>query len=466
MKEPKKNIIISFPIVWSIRNFILSGITEDLNDKYIIYYATSVIGKQYFLNMGIPESRILVFETPKKGKLYSIVIRLLKETFSQRYPIPENRVFAIRSERAIPEVQNVRILIYKAVAHFFKNKLLYKSLCYAENILFLSSLSQELDKQLKRINPILAISTAFVVEWEWGLFRLIHKNQIPVWTHVLSFDNITSRGFIPINFFDKYLVWNEQMKDELKKYYEIPAEKINISGTPQFDFHLIEPKNYKQYIKKPWIEITKDRFILYCANHYDLTPKEPELLDNLLARVRMEKINVKKIILRLHPMDDYSRWNHLLTRYPELIINVPWKQPSSNAKYWGDPTLQDIYLFSHLLRSASVVLHIASTISIDAAITNTPNVCIGFHPTNKLESLKYYNYHFTNHYRPIIDTKACALATDMPSLLSYLKEATENPGSRGIARRNLAELLCNDLVTPFKEKLINLISEHNHELAN
>lgn len=461
MKQPLKNIIISFPLVWSIRNFILSNITEELSKEFNIYFATPPVGKQYFIGIGIPESKIIILENTKKSRYHSFIFKILKEAFSLRYPIPENDVFTLKTKNRKKTILKMKDFVFKILGHTFKNNLLYRSLCYVENRLYIKLISNSLKEHIDAINPVLAVSTAFVVEWEWSLFRLLHKKQIPVWTHILSFDNLTSRSFIPINFFDKYLVWNNRMKQELAKYYDITEHKIDIVGTPQFDFHLIDPQNYDNDIEIFWKEISNNGFILYCANHLHLTPKEPQLLEKILLRLRKENLNsVKKVILRLHPMDDFARWDDLLEAFPEVILNTPWKQSNSDAKYWGSPTLQDLHLFSYLLQSASVILHVASTVSIDAAIANTPIVCLGFHPEDTLENIKYHDYHFTNHYRAIIDSEAVALAQDMDSLIYHVNEAIENPALRELSRKKLANYYCNDLTALSKEKILKLVKQY------
>jgi hypothetical protein len=73
------------------------------------------------------------------------------------------------------------------------------------------------------------------------------------------------------------------------------------------------------------------------------------------------------------------------------------------------------------------MLNIASTVSIDAAITDTPVVCLGFHPTVKTEGEFYNEVHFSEHYAPIMETKATPLANSVEELVSLVCEQLQNP---------------------------------------
>jgi len=55
-------------------------------------------------------------------------------------------------------------------------------------------------------------------------------------TAILSFDNITKRGWIPV-IFETYMVWNRDNKMQLERIYpQIQKERIVVTGAPQFDF--------------------------------------------------------------------------------------------------------------------------------------------------------------------------------------------------------------------------------------
>ena len=60
---------------------------------------------------------------------------------------------------------------------------------------------------------------------------------IPTATFLFSWDNLTSQGRI-LPAYDHYLVWNEQIRDQLRRIYpSVRADQITVTGTPQFDFH-------------------------------------------------------------------------------------------------------------------------------------------------------------------------------------------------------------------------------------
>jgi hypothetical protein len=145
------------------------------------------------------------------------------------------------------------------------------------------------------------------------------------------------------------------------------------------------------------------------------------LVDSILIQLFKEYPDIK-IVLRLHPMDQYERWDTLLEKYPTVFLSIPWTHNSPETIYWGEPTIEDLSMFSNTLRYASVMLNIGSTVSIDATITDTPTVCIGFHPTNEKESAFYYNGQcHSEHFKPIMELGSSPLTVSMKELMDVIR---------------------------------------------
>ena len=202
-----------------------------------------------------------------------------------------------------------------------------------------------------------------------------------------------------------------------------------------------------------------DNYILYCANHVNISPNEPALLETILSKFSQDaKLSNYKIVMRLHPMDDYERWNILLQKHPNIILSLPWSHDDKNAIFWGNPNLNDLKLFSNTLRYASIMLNIASTVSIDAAICNTPIVCVGFHPNNKKESVFYNEVHFSEHYLPIMNTNAVPLATSIENLLVLMKENITYPEKLNAERLLLKKYFVPENIKSSTETIIEILN--------
>lgn len=454
----KRNIIISIPLVWGIRNFVLSGIAQSLVKEYKIFYAIPEVGKGYMKRLGVSEDSLIILKSQQYTRLQRWCSSILHKSHRKRFPTASDVVFKPIIE---PAKKTLRHHIINVASIIFKRPIFYNLLERVEQFLFMQRIDLELEKRVEAINPIFAISTSYVVNTEWSLFRLLHARQVKIVTHILSFDNLTSRGYLPIKFFDKFLVWNAKMARELRTIYNIPDEQISITGTPQFDFHA-----NPQYLKSfDWttsqLGIEQKPYLLYCANHYALTPDEPKLVEQIVTALQQNSIlQPYTIVLRLHPMDDYGRWASLLNDFPMVRVSYPWAHLDEDNLYWGEPSVDDLVLFSNTLRYCSLVFNIASTISIDAAILDRPVVCVGFSsdPANSLNSL-YYNFHYSDHYASIMKIGATPISADLKSLIELSLVAIHQPQNLADKRKEMVEFLCGEIDGQSSEKIINFVYE-------
>ena len=126
-------------------------------------------------------------------------------------------------------------------------------------------------------------------------------------TSILSFDNITKRGWIPVEY-DVYIVWNQQNMDQLHRIYPFTKDRqVHICGPAQFDFYF--DKNYLIPYAE-WKELVglssaqQRKIILYAGGPKELFPQEPNYLKQIDDAISVGLIRDKPLILfRCHPMD-------------------------------------------------------------------------------------------------------------------------------------------------------------------
>lgn len=443
------------PLVWSYRNFVVSGIAKEFESEFDVIYGIPEVAFKSFEKIGVPKSNLLLIEGPKRGVLEKYTNRLLRKAFLRKKPVNTIGIF----EKFLG--QNVGFkskALYDFPSFFFKSKLMFRFLESINNYL---SCNRSIVLMLKELNPVFVLSTANVVESEWPIFQVAQAIGVKTYSHILSFDNLTSRGYLPISKFDKYFVWNEKMKEELIEYYSICSNKIYITGTPQFDFHK-ESISRGETLARIGLEVP-EKYIVYCANHFAISPNEPELLEYILEKFHaITDLEGYRLVLRLHPMDDYNRWNQILDAHPSVILSIPWKHEDNDTLFWGEPNFDDLVLFSNILRHACVMLNIASTVSIDAAITDTPVICIGFHPTKIVESDFYRDVHYSEHYREIMDCNALPLATSLENLIILIKEQIDFREKHTAERISLKKKFFVNQTETSKRILLNLLSDDSN----
>jgi len=242
----------------------------------------------------------------------------------------------------------------------------------------------------------------------------------------------------------------------------VPRDKIEITGTPQFDFHLRDDYQWDRPTTLAALGLEDDGpYILYCANNVRQTPREPELLYQLVRAFENEpRLKDLRWAVRLHPLDDYDRWDALMDRLPAIRVHRPWTHPVRGAAHWANPRVHDIALLTNSVRHSSLVISIGSTIALDCAVVDVPIVNVGFHPdTGSLEDRYYHNAHYSHHYEPITLSKGAPVASNTKELIDLAHEAINDPRTRSTRRKQLAAELCGPVDGHAADRIFSAIAD-------
>ena len=93
-----------------------------------------------------------------------------------------------------------------------------------------------------------------------------------------------------------------------------------------------------------------------------------------------------------------------------------------------DPTSDDRRHLANTLAHSDVVVNVASTTAIEAAMCDTPIVNIGFDGATRRPFLdsaaRYYRY---THYRPLVEARAVRVAKSPEDMLELIRRYLERP---------------------------------------
>ncbi len=441
--------MISIPLVWGVRNILRSGLYDQLSDQFHILIAAPEQGQQDLLREGIDEEDLLILDNPQETAQHSRLMKALKSAHARNHPTPSDDIFGQWTKHKNNGSHgNLRQALseasYKAAGLLGSNPRLFRWLEQKEDAAYLRMIPQRTWDVLRQTRPVFGLSTSHVVNWEWALFRAMHALQIPIATHVLSFDNLTTRGYIPTKHFDHFMVWQDAMAGELRGFYGIPDQRITVTGTPQFDFHVREDFRWSREQTAKTLGIDPHRpYFVHCANHQAMTPGEPELVTAILRATSGDpRFQKHQWILRLHPLDDYKRWEPLQQQFDCVRLSRPWSQ-GKQAAFWATPSNDELARLANTLRYADAALTMGSSTALDSAVVDTPIICLGFHPrAGSAEDTFYRESHFSHHYKPIMESQAAPLAKDMSQLVQYLGEAVAHRGALHEARVRLVKRVC------------------------
>ncbi len=268
---------------------------------------------------------------------------------------------------------------------------------------------------------------------------------IPTATFIFSWDNLTLKGRIAAPF-DHYLVWSDHMRQELLRYYpDVSTERAHVIGTPQFDCYADERLLWSRQEFCARIGADPARpLICYSGCDRMTGPEDPQHVRVLMELIRGGRIaGSPQVVLRPSPVDEGSRYADVRRDYPELIFAQPaWVHASSGDWSLVSPLPDDIDFLANLTHHADLNVNMASTMTLDFGIHDTPVVNIAFDvasPPPFGRPLWEFFYQF-EHYRPVVELGAARVARSASELATHVNAYLEDPTLDGEGRRRLVAL--------------------------
>jgi hypothetical protein len=274
------------------------------------------------------------------------------------------------------------------------------------------------------------------------LLKIAGKRNIPIICLVSSWDNLTSKGELPMKM-DKMIVWNEIMKEEAMELYGYDSEDVFVSGAPQFDIYFQRDSftSRNKFLQEIGLDPRK-RTIAYCTQgmrKYEAL--EFEAIKMLLRFISDRSVGDEcQLLIRLHPNASPERFLGLLGE--GVYIDCP-----GHSELWldgWDPDGADMGRLANIMHSSDLVVNIASTITIDACCLDRPVINLAFdadRPRPYWDSVaRFYDW---THYKNIVRTGGVRLARSKEELLDSVQAYLEKPGLDAEGRKRIVSEQCH-----------------------
>jgi hypothetical protein len=450
-------IVILCPAMWGIRNMVHSGVTSLLRTRGFRVILLAAKDLSYEPINGSTEKGCELLKAPEirsqRGK--SALEAFLRASFHRRYRISTHRIkerWHRRNHSLWVKTRNALIELVSIVGS--KDPFFHWQIEYLDQFRRRTQDLSPIALQLKELQPSLVVSTSCVFnEDELPYLMIAHDQSIPTLGCILSFDNLTTRGILPL--FDYYAVWNQRMKEQLLRYYpqRIPS-RIHITGTPQFDFHARQEFRWSREMTLKRLGLTSnERYFLYAANHPIHTPTEPELVEELSARCeKSPDLKAHRLVIRPHPLDQTGRWEYLAGRDARVVVS----RPSGRGSIFG--AVEDQFVLVSTLLHADVCVNTASTMSLDAAALGTPVVCVAFAVRRGTEDRYVKAAYQQEHYLPIAESGGVRLASNMDQLVAEIEAYVRDRNRDKVKRERLIADECGPVDGLAAERIAELIS--------
>jgi hypothetical protein len=316
------------------------------------------------------------------------------------------------------------------------------------------------ERLFDRYRPALLVaSSPGLIFSEVPLLRTAWRRSVRSMAVDPSWDNFTNK-LLPVRRVNRLIVWNELMRDQAVAFHGYDGSEVRVAGVPQWDLYF-----------RPGAITSRDSFLRRIGADparrlvtLTTTPRELYRHHDHVLRVLIDAMNSgtwaqpAQLLVRLHPRDEIAAYTSF-DGVPHVIIEKPFR-PTVQT---GDGLAIDITTDSqqHLadtLRHSDVIVNVASTIAIEAAIFDTPVVNVSFDgetPSEWTQSARRY-YHFT-HYANVTGRGAVRVAERPHELVEHVGRYLLHPELDRDGRRLVVADQCQFLDGRSAERVASFV---------
>jgi hypothetical protein len=296
-----------------------------------------------------------------------------------------------------------------------------------------------------RLEPdVVVTATPGVVVSDIRLVRRARASGVPSVTFTQGWDNLTSKTIIGARP-DELIVWNERMLDEAVELHGFSAERVTVTGPPHFDPYVRRTGwiDRADFLRSLGLDPAK-RIILYATSPQRYFTDSIAVADLLIQANESGRFGPDvQLVIRLHPQvilgkdaDDLGAWERFRGR---AYVDMPRGATGLVGDYTPDGTAH----IAQLLDASAVTINVASSISIDAAIFDTPVVNLRFDAAPGRPYLKSVRRQYdTDHYQQVVRTGAVRIADSPEQLIDEVCRYLADPSHERAERAELVRGLC------------------------
>jgi hypothetical protein len=304
---------------------------------------------------------------------------------------------------------------------------------------------------LARLQPAAVVSTTLTLATknrpsrDLAAVLAARRLGIPCGTLVLSWDNLASKASVIPPWLDRYWTWSQAMSEELLALYpNIPAGRVQVVGSPQFDFHrrpeLVESR--ERYCVRRGLDPERPIILIGTGTAARLPGEPATVLD--LVRALQRRLGRVQVVVRLHPKDDGTRWNGARGELETLGTVIQHTAPPTPMDTGGFVPPGDFYQEQiNALSHAAAVINISSTLTVDAAILDRPVICLAYDaaPDGRFPEGRAKLYAYSSHYARLVATGGVAVVGSAAECVQAVETYLADPGRDREGRREIVEIV-------------------------
>ena len=293
-------------------------------------------------------------------------------------------------------------------------------------------------------------------EEEIHLLREAKRRGVKTVGFINTWDRITARCILRL-LPDKFVVFNDIVKEELILCDEAEEKNIFVAGLPQYDFYFNKKFSSKElFFERLGIDMSQKLFV-YAPLGSSLTGSDWDAIDYLYSLNKAGKFGENiKILVRFQPNDFIDEAG--LKKRPYLLYDYPGVRYARERGGDWDMTFDDLNHLHDTLRHMSLLICYASSLSVDAALLDKPVININFAVKNESPMRLPTRLYHLAHYKKALRTGGIRLVGDETELVSWVKKYLAEPALDREKRKILADEQCKFSDGKSAERISKFIS--------
>lgn len=274
-----------------------------------------------------------------------------------------------------------------------------------------------------KYKPNLIFTTDSFYREDRSLIVEAKKKGITTVGMIRSWDNATTKGVLLAEP-DSIIVPNGVLKEELVSIHHISPKKITITGIPHYDKVSHKPSASKEEFFKEMGLSLKKNTILFAPGGKILYKHDKEILVLLKKYIDEKHFSYPvQFLIRIPPsdkVDTSSIINNKNFIIDEPGVNITGRRKASELTHDDNDRLNNSLFYS------DIVLTLASTMIIDAAVFGKPTVVWAFDPLKEAVDpiSKFGRY---THLKKLFKKNVCVLTENEGSFISAINNYLKHP---------------------------------------
>ena len=306
--------------------------------------------------------------------------------------------------------------------------------------------SDESTERLRAIDPSAVLVTNPFWLTEPGIATTATRMNIPVFAFVPSWDNLSTKArlvFRPSG----WIVWSETAQDEIARYYpRSNPDRVHVVGAPQYDvfFDRRFSSSRRQFCERMALD---DRlpivtYALGSPNMFD----EHYAAQDLADRIVRGELGDIQLVVRPHPLHDRNQLAATFSSYGPRVVFQGVSSPDRDLLERSQ-SVDEVRTWVATFQHSDVVVNLASTATLDAAIFDKPVVNLDFDPAPSAlkRALVHDVNHRWSHFAPVAESGGVWLTKSLHETATAVSTYIRTPDLHRQARREIVELVCGQV---------------------